>query len=96
MEDRPIVKPHELTHLWNEARAGFPLYGLSIWWIVASVAALILIAVAYSFAGKGSGSHAGREQIRRAYRRELAKQMAKEDAVKIRNGEKPRRRWMQW
>jgi len=52
--------------------------------------------VAYSFAGKGSGSHAGREEVRRAYRRKLAQEMARDDAQKIKAGEKPRRRWMQW
>jgi len=72
-------------------------------WLIDHPITLIICAViivggliAYSFTGKGSGSHAGREEVRRAYRRKLAQEMAKEDAAKIRSGEKPRRRWMQW
>lgn len=59
-------------------------------------ATLLLLFVFWNLVGKGTGSHAGREEVRRAYRRKLAQEMAKEDAEKIRRGEKPRRRWMQW
>jgi hypothetical protein len=64
-------------------------------YVIAALTIAILVA-AYVLVAKGRGSHAGREQVRRAYRRELAKQMAKEDAARIREGKKTRRRWMQW
>ncbi len=76
--------------------SGFPFFGLPIAVIVGIVICLLGLLVLWNLVGKGSGSHAGREEVRRAYRRKLAQEMAKEDAEKIKRGEKPRRRWMQW
>ena len=90
-----------LTEVWTTISSGFPFYGEPTW--IVGIVALCVIAmlVLYSVAGKGKGSHAGREEPRRAYRRELARQMARDDAKKILAGEDPkatmkRRKWMQW
>ena len=85
-----------LSEIWQTISTGAPYYGVPPILIYLAAAVLITLIIAYSVAGKGRGSHAGREEIRRAYRRKLAQEMAKEDAAKIRRGEKPRRRWMQW
>lgn len=96
----PIKAPKSVSgkaeNLLSEAIAGFPLYGLPLWIVVTGVFVIGLCLVAYSVAGKGTGSHAGREEVRRSYRRELARQMARQDAEKIKQGEKPRKKWMQW
>lgn len=77
-------------------RVGFPFYGLSPW-IVIVIGILVIVGfISYSVAGKGRGSHAGREEVRRSYRRKLAQEMAKQDAEEIKAGRKQRRRWMQW
>ena len=76
--------------------SGFPFFGLPIAIIVVIAVCLLGLLVLWNLVGKGKGSHAGREDVRRAYRRKLAQEMAKGDAEKIRHGEKPRRRWMQW
>lgn len=81
-----------LTEILN----GFPFYGVSPVLIVLGAVFMVIFFIGYSFVGKGTGSHAGREEVRRAYRRKLAQEMAKQDAEKIRAGEKPRRKWMQW
>lgn len=80
----------------NKVTTGFPYYGISPILVYLAIALIILAFVAYSFAGKGSGSHAGREEVRRSYRRKLAQEMAKQDAEDIKAGKKPRRRYMQW
>lgn len=85
-----------LDEAYTTVSNGFPLYGLPIWLIVIGAMILVLLLIAYSIAGKGQGSHAGREEVRRSYRRKLAQEMAKQDAEMIKRGEKPRRRWMQW
>jgi hypothetical protein len=91
-----------IGEIWGEIqRAGFPFFGLPSTVVYAGIVLLVLGFLAYSVAGKGRGSHAGREEPRRAYRRELARQMARDDAKKIIAGEDPkatkiRRKWMQW
>jgi hypothetical protein len=75
---------------------GFPPFGIPAWAFVLVAALIVVVFAGWLLVGKGSGSHAGREEVRRSYRRQLAREMAKEDAAKIRTGEKPRRRWMQW
>lgn len=70
--------------------------GIHPWMLIVGGIVLIVIFAAYSLVGKGRGSHAGKEEVRRAYRRELAKQMARQDAEQIKQGSKVRRRWMQW
>lgn len=70
--------------------------GIQIWMVVLGAIILITAFIAWNLVGKGQGSHAGREEVRRSYRRKLAQEMAKQDAEKIKAGEKPRRRWMQW
>ena len=80
----------------NFIQSGFPYFGLSPVIVYGIIVLIVIALIAYSVAGKGQGSHAGREEVRRAYRRKLAQEMAKEDAQKIKAGEKPRRRWMQW
>lgn len=69
---------------------------LEIWMIFPAVIGLVILYALGQSLELGKGSHAGREEPRRAYRRELARQMAREDAQKIKEGKKPRRRWMQW
>lgn len=66
------------------------------WMVIAAGILLFVAFIVWNLVGKGEGSHAGREEVRRSYRRALAREMAKQDAEKIRRGEKPRRRWMQW
>lgn len=85
-----------LAETWHAVSTGFPLYGLPV--IVAVLAGVVIVAlvIGYVLTAKGVGSHAGKEQIRRTYRKELAKQMARQDAEKIKAGEKPRRKYMQW
>lgn len=94
------MKRRELEHygreVINTVSNGFPLYGLSVWWVILIVIVSVVLLVIWNLTGKGQGSHAGREEVRRSYRRELARQMARQDADKIKAGEKPRRRWMQW
>jgi hypothetical protein len=97
----PVHSLHQGEGILHEVQAkaesiGFPPFGLAMWQVVCLGIAAVVGMIAYSVAGKGSGSHAGREEVRRAYRRKLAQEMAKDDAAKIRKGEKPRRRWMQW
>lgn len=96
----PIKAPKSISskaeNIVSEITAGFPLYGLPVWVVIIGTCVLAAMAVAYSVAGKGTGSHAGREEVRRSYRRELARQMARQDAEKIKQGEKPRKKWMQW
>lgn len=85
-----------LKEVMHTVSSGFPLYGLPVSVVVIIVVVCLALLVAWNLVGKGQGSHSGREEVRRAYRRRLAQEMAKEDAEKIRRGEKPRRRWMQW
>ena len=82
----------------NEARVTGEglISGIHTWMIIVGSIIIVGCLVAYSIAGKGTGSHAGREEIRRSYRRKLAQEMAKQDAEMIKKGEKPRRKWMQW
>lgn len=84
------------VEVWHFLSTGFPYYGLSPVLVYLAIALLIAGVVLYNLVGKGRGSHAGREEIRRSYRRKLAQEMAHQDAEKIKNGEKPRRWWMQW
>jgi hypothetical protein len=85
-----------LNEIWAKVSTGFPYYGISPALIYLGVALVVVGLIAYSIAGKGRGSHAGREEVRRSYRRKLAQEMAKQDAEKIKAGEKPRRKYMQW
>jgi hypothetical protein len=85
-----------LSEVFTTLKGGFPLYGLPVWLIVIGGMIIVLLIIAYSVAGKGQGSHAGREEVRRSYRGKLAQEMAKQDAALIKEGKKPRRRWMQW
>jgi hypothetical protein len=90
-----------LTEAIHTVTTGFPLYGEPLWLIICVVIGVVALFALYSVAGKGEGSHAGREEPRRAYRRELARQMARDDAKKILAGEDPmstkkRKKWMQW
>ena len=92
---------HIGSELLHKAIQGFPLYGLPVWMVIGGIIVLISLLVFWNIVGKGEGSHAGREEPRRAYRRELARQMARDDAKKIIAGEdsaatKKRRKWMQW
>jgi hypothetical protein len=83
--------------VWRELwAAGFPLFGIPLYAFVLLVLFLFALLILWNLVGKGRGSHAGREEVRRAYRRKLAQEMAHQDAEKIKLGEKPRRRWMQW
>lgn len=72
------------------------LSGIHTWMVILGVVVIVTAFIAWNLVGKGEGSHAGREEVRRSYRRKLAQEMAKQDAEKIKRGEKPRRRWMQW
>lgn len=90
-----------ISEAFTTISSGFPLYGFPLWVVVLVGIGVVSMLVLYSVAGKGEGSHAGREEPRRAYRRELARQMARDDAKKIIAGEDPtatkkRRKWMQW
>lgn len=87
---------HQITEAWESVVTGFPLYGLPVWAVVAVLVVALAAFIAWNFVGKGRGSHAGREEIRRSYRRKLAQEMARQDAAKIEAGEKPRRWWYRW
>ena len=85
-----------LSEAWHTVQTGFPFYGISPVLIILISLVVVVITIAYALTGKGRGSHAGKEEIRRTYRKTLAREMAKQDAAKIKAGEKPRRKYMQW
>lgn len=85
-----------LAETWHTVETGFPFYGISPIWVILAAVVIVAILIAYTLTGKGKGSHAGKEEIRRTYRKTLAREMAKQDAAKIKAGEKPRRKYMQW
>ncbi len=102
-----IVPTHEAGNIAHESESffasifhsivsGFPLYGLSIPWVILIAIGLMVILVVWNLVGKGKGSHAGREEVRRQYRRSLAREMAKQDAEAIKEGRKVRRWWYKW
>lgn len=84
------------TEVWHTVSTGFPYYGVAPVLIYLGLALVVVGVVFYNLVAKGRGSHAGREEVRRAYRRKLAQEMAHQDAEKIKAGAKPRRWWMQW
>lgn len=87
---------HQIMEGWEFVVRGFPLYGFPIWLLVVVLVIALIAFIGWNLVGKGRGSHAGREQIRRSYRRKLAQEMAKQDAQKIESGEKTRRWWYKW
>lgn len=92
----PPEVQHQIMEGWETVVRGFPLYGFPVWALVLALAVALIAFIAWNFVGKGRGSHAGREEIRRSYRRRLAQEMARQDAAKIEAGEKPRRWWYRW
>lgn len=97
-ETDKVLNSKEGESAINEARATAESFLSNIhpWIIIVGAIILGIIIIAYVATGRARGSHAGRENVRRAYRRELAKQMARQDAEKIKAGEKVRHKWMQW
>jgi len=85
-----------LSEAWQTISTGFPLYGEPLWEAILAGIVIVGLIILWNLVGKGQGSHAGREEVRRSYRRKLAQEMAKQDAEAIKRGEKPRRRYMQW
>lgn len=84
-----------LNKVFDVVVEGFPFYGHALLVISCVVVGVILL-VFWNLTGKGKGSHAGREEVRRQYRRSLAREMAKQDADAIRAGIKRRRWWYKW
>ena len=95
-KNAPPEVQHQVTEAWEFVVRGFPLYGFPVWLVVVVLLLLVAAYVGWNLVGKGRGSHAGREEIRRTYRRKLAQEMAHQDAAKIERGEKPRRWWYRW
>lgn len=94
------VHPQEVesfaAEAWATVQRGFPLYGLSVWWAMLIALVAFTLLIVWNLTGKGKGSHAGREEVRRQYRRALAREMAKQDAEAIRAGTKKRRWYYKW
>lgn len=81
---------------WHWVSQNFPFFGVSPILLILIAVVGVMLLIAWNLVGKGKGSHAGREEIRRQYRRSLAREMAKQDAAKILAGEKRRRWWYKW
>lgn len=82
------------AEVWSKVQAmvsGIPVTLL----IFVAVGAVALFTL-WILVGKGFNSHAGREEVRRSYRRQLAREMAKQDAQEIREGQKRRKWWYIW
>lgn len=92
----PPEVEHQIIEGWETVVRGFPLYGLPVWLVIVVLVFVLAAYIGWNLVGKGRGSHAGREEIRRSYRRKLAQEMARQDAEKIAAGEKPRRWWYRW
>ncbi len=83
-----------LNEIWTKIHGLiFPLPVLTLVLVGIGLAGLFVI---WLVVGKGFNSHAGREEVRRAYRRKLAQEMAKQDAIEVAHGEKKRRWWYIW